>query len=55
MVAIWSPSFVGGAARRLGGTQTVVADQRSLAEKHCSMYTERRSFVKIIVQEREHE
>jgi hypothetical protein len=55
-LAIWSPSFMGRAARRLGedadpGWLTSV----HLPSKHCSVYTERRSYVKIIVQEREHE
>src|SRR5215218_8755886 len=53
MVAIWSPSFMGRAARRLGED----ADPKwligvHLPSKHCSVYTEHRSYVKIIVQER---
>src|SRR6266498_5969283 len=56
MVAIWSPSFVGRAARRLGeDADPGVGDQRSLAEEHCSQYAERYSPVKDVVQESEHE
>jgi hypothetical protein len=37
MVVIWSPRLVGRAARRLGEDADRVADQRSLAEEHCSL------------------
>src|SRR4029453_10568205 len=38
MVVIWSPSFVGRAARRLGGHADQVADQRSPTEMNNVQY-----------------
>src|SRR6266516_4515420 len=48
MVAIWSPSFMGRAARRLGENADRVVDRRSLTEPTYSMvntvqYQDRRS------------